>query len=113
MKKSENARRIWRGISASRSTNFQTFLSVQFFLIAIRLGICGGGSAPHFAANAVLNETVYPPLNAALRSITIYQRGLYIKTAVKTKLRTRCIRGKIILIFLMDQIRQKIGIKQE
>ena len=31
MKKSENARRSWRGISASRSTNFQTFLSDQFF----------------------------------------------------------------------------------
>ena len=54
MKKSENARRSWRGISASRSTNFQTFLSVQFFFIVIRLRICGGGSAPHFAANAVL-----------------------------------------------------------
>ena len=54
MKKSENDRRSWRGISASRSTNFQIFLSVQFFFIAIRLTICGGGSAPHFAANAIL-----------------------------------------------------------
>ena len=33
--------------------------------------------------------------------------------AVKTNLRMRCIRGKIVLIFLMDQIRQKIEIKQE
>jgi hypothetical protein len=54
MKKSENARRSWRSISASRSTNFKTFLSDQFFFIAIRLRICGGVSAPQIAANAVL-----------------------------------------------------------
>jgi hypothetical protein len=32
MKKSENAYRSWRHASASRSTNFQTFSSDQFFL---------------------------------------------------------------------------------
>jgi hypothetical protein len=45
---------------------FRLFLSVQFFFIAIRLTICGGGSAPHFAANAVLN------LNPAVKSLKYY-----------------------------------------
>ena len=39
--------------------------------------------------------------------------GLHSKTAVETNLRMRCIRGEIILIFLIDQISQKIEIKQE
>ena len=33
---------------------FRLYNRTRFFFIAIRLRICGGGSAPHFAANAVL-----------------------------------------------------------
>ena len=55
MKKSENDCRSWRHRLASRSTNFQTFLSDQFFFYRNPPHHLRGGSAPHFAANAVMN----------------------------------------------------------
>ena len=50
-----------------------------------------------------------PPLHAAYGPITIFQRGLYIRTVIKTNLYTRSNTQKYISIFLMHPIRQNYG----
>jgi hypothetical protein len=45
------------GVSFKKHDFSDFFYRTSFFFIAIRLRICGGGSAPHFAANAALKYT--------------------------------------------------------
>ena len=50
-----------------------------------------------------------PPLHAAYGPTTIFQRGLYIRTVIKTNLYTRSNTQKYISIFFMHPIRQNYG----
>jgi hypothetical protein len=70
MKKSENACRSWN--LGFKKHKFSDFFIGPVFFIAIRLTICGGGSAPpeFFAANAVLIRMHRMRANYALQLLS-------------------------------------------